>query len=79
MEVIKRWTDVMTGEFLGTTFMILLGGGVVANAMNPARDLAPRIAHWVLPIVGKGRSGWQYARVSIAGAVLAVALRRVFL
>ena len=57
-------------------------GGPTGNAMNPARDLAPRIAHWVLPIAGKGSSGWQYAWVPIAGpllgAVLAAALRRVF-
>ncbi|MDL2192010.1 aquaporin [Cobetia sp. LC6] len=57
-------------------------GGPTGNAMNPARDLAPRIAHWVLPIVGKGSSGWRYAWVPIAGpllgAVLAAALRRVF-
>ena len=41
-------------------------GGPTGNAMNPARDLAPRVAHWLLPIPGKGSSDWGYAWVSIA-------------
>jgi glycerol uptake facilitator protein len=50
-------------------------GGPTGYAINPARDLAPRIAHWLLPIAGKGTSDWAYAWVPIvgplAGAVLA--------
>jgi glycerol uptake facilitator protein len=40
-------------------------GGPTGYAMNPARDLGPRIAHFVLPIAGKGKSDWAYALVPI--------------
>ena len=40
-----------------------------AAALNPARDLGPRLAHWLLPIPGKGKSEWRYSWVPItAGA-----------
>src|SRR6266446_4293572 len=52
-------------------------GGSTGYAINPARDLGPRIAHALLPIAGKGGSGWRYAWVPIlgplVGAVLAAA------
>jgi glycerol uptake facilitator protein len=44
-------------------------GGTTGYAINPARDLGPRIAHAILPIVGKGDSDWKYAWVPIAGPV----------
>ena len=40
-------------------------GGPTGYAMNPARDLGPRIAHAILPIAGKGGSDWEYAWVPI--------------
>jgi len=40
-------------------------GGPTGYAINPARDLGPRIAHAVLPIEGKGTSDWQYALIPI--------------
>ena len=51
--------------------------------MNPARDLAPRIAHALLPIPGKGPSDWGYAWVPIVGPVIggllgAVAYVKIF-
>ncbi len=49
-------------------------GGPTGYAINPARDLGPRIAHAVLPIAGKGSSGWDYAAVPIAGPVLGAVL-----
>lgn len=53
-------------------------GGLTGYAMNPARDIGPRIAHAVLPIKGKGDSNWGYAVVTllgpIVGAILAVLL-----
>jgi len=55
-------------------------GGTTGYAINPARDLGPRLAHSLLPIAGKGSSGWRYAWIPILGpvfgAILAVALIR---
>jgi len=45
-------------------------GGPTGYALNPARDLGPRLAHAVLPIPGKGSSDWQYAWIPIVGPVL---------
>jgi glycerol uptake facilitator protein len=42
-------------------------GGTTGYAINPARDLGPRISHALLPIAGKGGSDWGYALVPIAG------------
>ncbi len=42
-------------------------GGPTGYAINPARDLAPRIAHALLPIKGKGSSDWSYAWVPVLG------------
>jgi glycerol uptake facilitator protein len=54
-------------------------GGPTGYALNPARDLGPRIAHFLLPIAGKGDSDWGYSWVPVVGpiigAVLAVVLR----
>jgi len=57
-------------------------GGPTGYAINPARDLMPRIAHAILPIRGKGGSDWGYAWVPVigplVGAVLAWALYKAF-
>ena len=42
-------------------------GGVTGYAINPARDLGPRIMHAILPIPGKGNSGWDYAWIPVVG------------
>jgi glycerol uptake facilitator protein len=44
-------------------------GGPTGYAINPARDLGPRIAHAILPIKGKGSSDWAYSWVPIAGPI----------
>lgn len=44
-------------------------GGTTGFAMNPARDLSPRIAHALLPIHGKGSSDWGYAWIPVAGPI----------
>jgi len=49
-------------------------GGTTGYAINPARDLGPRLAHSVLPIAGKGGSDWSYAWVPILGPVVGAAL-----
>lgn len=45
-------------------------GGTTGYAINPARDLGPRIAHALLPIPGKGGSDWGYAWVPVVGPLL---------
>jgi glycerol uptake facilitator protein len=45
-------------------------GGPTGYAINPARDLGPRIAHAILPIVGKGSSDWAYSWVPIVGPLI---------
>jgi glycerol uptake facilitator protein len=45
-------------------------GATTGYAINPARDLAPRIAHALLPIPGKGPSDWGYAWVPVVGPIL---------
>ena len=45
-------------------------GGLTGYAINPARDLGPRIAHTILPIKGKGDSNWGYAHVVIVGPIV---------
>jgi glycerol uptake facilitator protein len=42
-------------------------GGTTGYAINPARDLGPRLVHWLLPIPGKGPSNWSYAPIPILG------------
>ncbi len=49
-------------------------GGTTGYAINPARDLGPRLAHAILPIRGKGASDWAYAWVPIVGPVVGGAL-----
>jgi glycerol uptake facilitator protein len=49
-------------------------GGSTGYAINPARDLGPRIAHMILPIAGKGPSDWSYVPVPIIGPLLGGAL-----
>ncbi|MCG8391315.1 MAG: aquaporin family protein [Cytophagales bacterium] len=44
-------------------------GGPTGYAINPARDLGPRIAHALLPIANKGKSDWSYAWIPVAGPV----------
>lgn len=45
-------------------------GGPTGYAINPARDLGPRIAHAVLPIRGKGGSDWGYSWIPVAGPII---------
>ncbi|GAB3662035.1 MIP/aquaporin family protein [Glycomyces tarimensis] len=72
------------GNGLGTlgvliTALVVVGiglslGGPTGYAINPARDLGPRIVHALLPIRGKGGSDWGYAWVPIAGPLLGAVL-----
>ena len=53
--------------------IVLIGfglGGTTGFAINPARDLGPRIAHFLLPIDQKGNSDWSYAPIPVVGPIL---------
>ena len=52
-------------------------GGPTGYAINPARDLGPRIAHALLPIANKGKSDWSYAWIPVVGPVTGGALAAV--
>ncbi len=58
-------------------------GGTTGYAINPARDLAPRVVHWLLPIPGKRDSDWSYSWIPVVGpcvgAILAVATFQLLL
>jgi glycerol uptake facilitator protein len=45
-------------------------GGPTGYAINPARDLGPRVAHALLPIAGKGPSDWQYAWIPVVAPII---------
>jgi glycerol uptake facilitator protein len=49
-------------------------GGPTGYAINPARDLGPRIAHFLLPIKGKGPSDWSYSWVPVVGPLVGGAI-----
>ncbi|MFC4401846.1 MIP/aquaporin family protein [Gracilibacillus xinjiangensis] len=53
-------------------------GGTTGYAINPARDLGPRIAHTLLPIIGKGDSDWGYAAIPIIGPIIGGVYGAVF-
>ena len=53
-------------------------GGPTGYAINPARDLGPRIMHAILPIPGKGGSDWTYAWVPVLGPLIGGALAAIF-
>ncbi len=48
-------------------------GGTTGYAINPARDFGPRLAHFFLPIKGKGSSQWNYSWVPVVGPILGAA------
>src|SRR6267142_2705674 len=54
-------------------------GGPTGYAINPARDLGPRIAHAILPIAGKGGSDWGYAPIPVIGPLIGGSLAGVLL
>jgi glycerol uptake facilitator protein len=52
-------------------------GGTTGYAINPARDLGPRIAHWLLPIPGKRDPDWAYSWIPVVGPLVGGALAAV--
>jgi glycerol uptake facilitator protein len=66
-------TNVYVGPLFIALVVVGIGaslGGPTGYAINPARDLGPRIAHAILPIKGKGSSDWAYAWVPVAGPMI---------
>jgi glycerol uptake facilitator protein len=67
--------DLATGLFPLLVGLLVLGiglslGGPTGYAINPARDLGPRIAHAVLPIAGKGGNDWGYSWIPVVGPII---------
>lgn len=61
------------GTFAVGLVILVIGvslGGTTGYAINPARDLGPRIAHAVLPIAGKGDSDWEYSWIPVVGPII---------
>ncbi|WP_316848521.1 MIP/aquaporin family protein [Pedobacter psychrodurus] len=52
-------------------------GGTTGYAINPARDLGPRIVHFLIPMKGKGNSDWGYAWVPIVGPIIGSVLAAI--
>jgi glycerol uptake facilitator protein len=49
-------------------------GGPTGYAINPARDLGPRLAHALLPIPNKGTSEWRYSWIPVVGPIAGAAI-----
>lgn len=65
------------GTFAVGTLIVGIGlslGGTTGYALNPARDLGPRIMHSILPIPNKGDGDWSYAWIPVVGPVIGAAL-----
>jgi len=67
-ELAKGFGPVLVGVIVASIGLSL--GGPTGYAINPARDLGPRIAHALLPIPGKGTSDWGYAWIPIVGPTI---------
>jgi glycerol uptake facilitator protein len=68
----QKFTEGLNPLVVGG-LVLLIGaslGGTTGYAINPARDLGPRLAHFLLPIKGKGSSDWAYAPIPILGPIL---------
>ena len=69
-------SDTVSERAVGTLIVGigLLLGGTTGYALNPARDLGPRIMHSLLPIPNKGDGDWSYAWIPVVGPILGAAL-----
>ncbi|KQS67028.1 glycerol transporter [Modestobacter sp. Leaf380] len=81
--IVLRFGDTPTeiGPLAVALIVVGIGaslGGPTGYAINPARDLGPRIAHFLLPIKHKGTSNWGYAWVPIVGPVIGAVLAGLF-
>jgi glycerol uptake facilitator protein len=72
----KGFAPFLVGVLVASIGLSL--GGPTGYAINPARDLGPRLAHAFLPIAGKGDSDWGYAWIPIAGPIIGGVLGAMF-
>lgn len=76
----NEFTEGLNPAIVGL-LIVVIGmslGGTTGYAINPARDLGPRIAHFILPISGKGSSNWSYSWIPVAGPLLGAAYATLF-
>ena len=64
----NAWSPLLVGILVWVIGLSL--GGPTGYAINPARDLSPRVMHFVLPIPGKGTSDWEYSWIPVAGPII---------
>ena len=70
---VSGYTETAVGPLGVALIIVAIGnslGGPTGYAINPARDLGPRIAHAILPIKGKGGSDWGYSWVPVVGPII---------
>jgi glycerol uptake facilitator protein len=67
-QMVDGFSALAVGLFIMSLGLSL--GSPTGYAINPARDLGPRIAHAILPIAGKGDSDWGYAWIPVFGPIL---------
>lgn len=76
----NQFTDGLNPLIIGFLIFALSMslGGTTGAALNPARDLGPRIVHALLPIPGKGGSNWGYSWIPVVGPILGGCLGGLF-
>lgn len=76
---VNEFTQGLKPIVVGSLITVIgLGlGGTTGFAINPARDLGPRIAHAILPIPGKGSSDWSYSWIPVLGPIIGSVLGAV--
>lgn len=72
-EVTLGSLDALPVALLVTAIGLSLGG-TTGYAINPARDLSPRLMHAILPIKGKGNNDWRYAWIPVVGPLIGAVL-----
>jgi glycerol uptake facilitator protein len=76
-EVSNHGVAAGLGPYLAGCVVWAIGlslGATTGYAINPARDLGPRIAHAILPVAGKGTSDWGYAPIPVVGPLIGAGL-----
>ncbi|GAC1426339.1 MAG: MIP/aquaporin family protein [Flavisolibacter sp.] len=83
-EIVDKKTPVGLGSLgaLPVAFLVwaigLSLGGTTGYAINPVRDLGPRLAHFCLPLKQKGHSNWKYAWIPVIGPFIGATLAALF-